>query len=165
MKKQPDIEVPASGLEKLLHTAAFAVIIGMFIYAAVMVGRLPDEIPIHFNAAGEADNWGGKASIFMLPLISLPMSLILFFLGRAPHLHNFPFKVTEENAPKLYRESRLMMAAMHLMVTGVFALITWQMVESAQGNASLGPWLAVIITAGPLALIAYFVIRMFRLKN
>lgn len=58
-----------------------------------------------------------------------------------------------------------MMAAMHLMVTGVFALITWQMVESAQGNASLGPWLAVIITAGPLALIAYFVIRMFRLKN
>ncbi|WP_100010370.1 DUF1648 domain-containing protein [Lentibacillus sediminis] len=165
MKKQPDIEVPASVLEKFLHITAFAVIIGMFVYAAVMVGRLPDEIPIHFNAAGEADNWGGKGAIFMLPLISLPMSLILFFLGRAPHIHNYPFKVTEENASKLYRESRLMMAAMHLMVTGIFALITWQMVESAQGNAWLGLWLTVIITAAPLALIGYFLIRMFRLKN
>ncbi|MFD0954297.1 DUF1648 domain-containing protein [Virgibacillus natechei] len=165
MKDQSNIKVSASTWEKLFHFFAFIVIIVMFVYAIVMFNRLPDEVPIHFNAAGEADNWGGRGSIFMLPLLSLPMFMLLFFLGKAPHIHNYPVKVTEQNAPKLYRESRLLLAAMNFEMVAIFALITWEMAHTAQGNATMGVWMIVLITIAPLATIGYFLLRMNRLKK
>lgn len=165
MKNQPNIQVPASTWEKIFHLFAFILLITMFVYAIVMFNRLPNEVPIHFNAAGEADNWGGKGSIFILPLISIPMFMLLFFLGKAPHTHNYPVKITEQNAPKLYRESRLLLAAMNFETVAIFALITWEMAQSAQGNGTLGVWLIILITIVPLATIGYFLLRMNRLKR
>jgi uncharacterized membrane protein len=40
---------------------------------------LPDTIPIHWNASGEIDNWGGKWNIFWLAALPL-INVILFKL-------------------------------------------------------------------------------------
>lgn len=41
------------------------VIVGLLLW-----NKLPERMPIHFNAAGEADNWGSKSfAVFGLPLI------------------------------------------------------------------------------------------------
>ncbi|UJL45374.1 DUF1648 domain-containing protein [Virgibacillus sp. NKC19-16] len=165
MKDQPNIKIPASTWENVFHLFAFILIITMFVYAIFMYSKLPDEVPIHFNAAGEADNWGGKGAIFMLPFISLPMFMLLFFLGRVPHTHNYPVKVTEQNAPKLYRESRLMLSVINFEVVAIFSLITWEMAQSAQGNGAMGIWMIVLVTVVPLATVGYFLLRMNRLKK
>ncbi|MBP3610611.1 MAG: SdpI family protein [Lachnospiraceae bacterium] len=43
--------------------------------------RLPEELPIHFNAEGNADNWGSKTFVvFGMPLFLLAMHLLCTFL-------------------------------------------------------------------------------------
>lgn len=38
----------------------------------ILWNKLPEEIPIHFNAQGEADDWGGRSmAVFAIPLFML----------------------------------------------------------------------------------------------
>ncbi|NBK23417.1 MAG: DUF1648 domain-containing protein [Spirochaetia bacterium] len=57
------------------------VILSSFLY-----GRLPDQVPIHFNLAGEADNYASKAfGAFLLPLLlALGNFLLQFVLNNDP---------------------------------------------------------------------------------
>lgn len=43
----------------------------LFLYLAVQVGRLPTEIPLHFNRLGQVDRVGPPAALFILPLAGL----------------------------------------------------------------------------------------------
>lgn len=53
---------------KLWILFAITLIIGLVSY-----GKLPDQIPIHFDVAGNVDNYGGRIYIFLSPLIILFM--------------------------------------------------------------------------------------------
>ena len=47
----------------------------------ILWNRLPDEVPIHFNAQGEADGWGSKATaIFLMPIFLLVIHWICVFV-------------------------------------------------------------------------------------
>jgi len=55
----------------------------MFIAAAVRWGSAPDRIPIHWNAAGEVDGYGGKfVGLLLLPLIAVGLYLLLKYIPR-----------------------------------------------------------------------------------
>jgi uncharacterized membrane protein len=59
------------------------VIAAMFITAAVRWSSVPDRIPIHWNAAGEVDGYGGKfMGLLFLPLLVLGLYFLLAFLPR-----------------------------------------------------------------------------------
>jgi uncharacterized membrane protein len=53
------------------------------IIAAISYAYMPDQIPIHFNVAGEIDNYGGKNFIFLFPGIILFMILLAEFTQNA----------------------------------------------------------------------------------
>lgn len=40
--------------------------------------RLPLEVPLHFNAAGQPDSWGSRASLLILNSVLLAMNATLF---------------------------------------------------------------------------------------
>ncbi|MCI0398583.1 MAG: DUF1648 domain-containing protein [Chloroflexi bacterium] len=52
------------GLAALLDLALFA-------YLAAVYGRLPEEVPLHFNRAGLPDRTGVPSGLFVLPLAGL----------------------------------------------------------------------------------------------
>ncbi len=57
------------------------VCMGPLILSAVLYGRLPDQIPIHFNLAGESDNYASKAfGAFILPLLLALLNVFLQFV-------------------------------------------------------------------------------------
>jgi hypothetical protein len=72
-------------------TLALAAVLNLllFIYLAVQAGRLPAEVPLHFNRLGQVDRVGPPAALFILPLAGLLAWLIngvigwWFYLGRA----------------------------------------------------------------------------------
>ncbi|MBO5034863.1 MAG: DUF1648 domain-containing protein, partial [Oscillospiraceae bacterium] len=53
-----------------------------FLLVALFWGRLPDRIPIHWNFAGEVDNYGSKSFLWGLCCISPALALLLQFLPR-----------------------------------------------------------------------------------
>jgi len=60
-----------------------AAIIAMFITALVVWNRLPDELPVHWNAAGEVDRYGGKfEGLLLMPLMALGTYLLILFLPK-----------------------------------------------------------------------------------
>lgn len=49
---------------------------------AVLYDRLPDPMPIHFNVAGEADNWGPKwFALFGLPIITAVLQVVTYVIA------------------------------------------------------------------------------------
>ncbi|MGL6175080.1 MAG: SdpI family protein [Cellulosilyticaceae bacterium] len=59
-------------------SSAFLLSILSILVTLVLYTKLPSEIPIHFNASGEVDNWGPKS--FALFTASLPILLGFFTL-------------------------------------------------------------------------------------
>jgi hypothetical protein len=51
-----------------------------FGYAFYVYPGLPQTIPTHFNASGEADAWGDKSTIYLLPTIMGIASIVVFLV-------------------------------------------------------------------------------------
>jgi len=51
-----------------------------FGYAYYLYPSLPQTIPTHFNASGEADAWGDKSTIYLLPTIMGITSIFVFLV-------------------------------------------------------------------------------------
>lgn len=76
------------------------VITSMIILLPVLVGiilwnQLPDQIPTHWNAAGEIDGWSGKPfAVFGLPMLMLAFQwLCVLGTSADPKKENHPSKV------------------------------------------------------------------------
>lgn len=164
MGKHPKIKVPAGKLEIMFNGLSIVLIIIMITYAFNAYHQLPDTIATHFNIKGEADGWGSKATIFMMPLISILIFIPMYILSRAPHLFNYTIEITEENAPRIYPIARLMMSVLNFMVVAMFAFIVWDTVQSANGHSLIGPWFAFVVLFLPLGLLVLFMVWMSRVQ-
>ncbi len=55
----------------------------MFISSAIIWPSTPDRVPVHWNAAGEADGYGGKfEGLLLMPLLAVGLYLLLLFIPR-----------------------------------------------------------------------------------
>ena len=50
------------------------------VYLFIHFRSLPETIPVHFNALGEVDGWGSRATIWFLPGIGLFTTLLVLFV-------------------------------------------------------------------------------------
>jgi len=64
----------------LLEIITIVFIIIMFGTAFYVHPLLPDKIPTHWNAAGVADGFSGRNGVFIVPIIYLVLSILLFIL-------------------------------------------------------------------------------------
>jgi uncharacterized membrane protein len=162
MGKNPKIKVPAGKLEILFNVLSVLLILGMIYYAFIMYQQLPEQIPTHFNSHGEPDDWGSKASIFMFPVIAIFIFVPMYFLSRVPHVFNYLVTITEENAPRIYPISRLMMATFNFSMVSLFAFLEWETVQAIDGNMVTGPWFVIIVIFYPLILLGFFAVWMWK---
>ncbi|MFZ9694931.1 MAG: SdpI family protein [Chitinophagaceae bacterium] len=66
---------------KRISTVLVIVFVSLpYLYAIYLYPNLAEKIPTHFNASGQADAWGSKNSIFMMPIIMSISSLLVYFL-------------------------------------------------------------------------------------
>ncbi|MBT8266733.1 MAG: DUF1648 domain-containing protein [Bacteroidia bacterium] len=132
---RPKIKVPYEQVDVLCELLNITLLLLIWIYTIYSFSDLPDEIPTHFNGAGEADDFGGKATIWIVPIIATFMFLLMFILNRFPHLHNYMVNITEENALKNYRLSTRMVRFINLYCLALFAAIIFEIIAVAKGNA------------------------------
>ena len=153
---RPIINLPKAKREKVWDCLGGGVFLASIVYIIVMWGKLPDEIPGHFNGAGEVDRWGTKIELFILPFIGLLLWVLMGLLEKVPHLHNYPARLNESNVERFYLNSRKLLNEIKNICLMIFAIISFQMVQIALGEAqSLGWWFLPLVTicAGVLYLI------------
>ncbi len=135
----------------------------VIVYLLMQWSSLPDNVPVHFNFAGEPDNWGHKGLIWLLLFIGISMWIGLSVLEKYPHVYNY-INLTEENAEKQYKNASMMINVIKNELLIFFILLTWRTVQVAKGSHVNLPWWDLPVTLGILFLtLAFLIICSFRL--
>ena len=131
---RPRIKVPLETLDIIIELINVTLLILLIVYTIMNYLELPETIATHFNAKGEADGYGNRLTIWLLPGIALFIYAMMLIINRVPHLHNYMVNITEENAIKNYRLSSRLVRFTNLFCLILFTLITYEIIESAKGN-------------------------------
>jgi len=147
----------------LIEIANLAILVLTWVYISLSYSELNSEIPVHFNASGEADRYGDKRSIFLLPLISTMLFIGLSVLNKYPHIFNYPTEITKENAKRQYRNATNLIRILNLIIGFIFAYIIYETINTKTENSkTIGEWFLptfIIIINIPTL---YFLTRAFK---
>ncbi|MFC5928438.1 DUF1648 domain-containing protein [Cryobacterium melibiosiphilum] len=117
---RPPANFHTSGLVRRLRWSGLAAAAIATVIVAAVYGGLPEQIPTHFGASGQADAWGPRSSVWPLLGVWLLVQALLAFLSTWPRMFNYPVPVTEANAQRLYRDGEGLMVFMGVSVAIIF---------------------------------------------
>ena len=142
----------------LFYVALILVAIG-FGYTAYHYSDLPDTIPIHYNASGQADGFSDKPSLWLLPVLALGMVVGMRFLIKfTVKINEHKMGARNENELTLTRN---FLGWMNVYLAGIF---TWLMIDSINGmllgNNELSSWFLPVVMILPLVLIVVYMLRL-----
>lgn len=147
-------KLPKSRIISRINFLSLLIIIGTIVYVILVYPGLPEEIPIHFNLLGEADSWGGKATILVMPFTLLTsMGLVYGFSKMPQYFHEG--KLDERD------KTRYLLVGKHLTIINlILALILFyipfSMTQIAHQRSALEPWILLIL----LVMMGIITIRM-----
>lgn len=164
-EERPKITLIPTTADKLVDLLGWLILLALWGLTISHFSTLPDTIPTHFNASGEADGFGSKASIIGLPVIATLLFIGLTVLNRYPHIFNYPAAITQDNALRLYTLATRMLRYLKLVLVLVFGGIEFMTIQHATRKAAgLGAWflpLTLVLIFIPLI---YFVIKSIKEK-
>lgn len=152
-----DLHLPKKKLYKILNLISFLVLISMPLYLILTWKSIPDTLPTHFNGIGEADAWGGKGSLILLPVLAILIYGMITLLEHLPDVWNTGVKLTPQN------QNRVLTAVYGMIVTtklSMLLLFAWLNFCSAK-CMNLGKWFTSIslsIVFGPMI---YYIIKIY----
>jgi hypothetical protein len=156
---RPRLDLPFDRFEIAINALT---ILGLLVELGLAIwgfASLPDRIPIHFDAAGEANGWGGPGWLLAMPAISATTVVPLLFLQRFPHVYNYPWAITPQNAPRQYRLARRLLAGVALASMLVMSLVLLTILDAARAPEAVGSnrgWLFPLVLLLPLVPLAIY---------
>lgn len=166
MEPRPKLKLELTRIDKVFEFVGWLSIVAIWVLTIANYTSLPDTIPIHYNATGKADGFGGKATIFTLPLIGTLLFLGLTVLNQFPHVFNYPINITEENAIIEYTKATRLIRYLKLIIVVIFGLIDFKTIQNATGEANgLGIWFLLLILGLVFIPIIYYLITSIKAKK
>ena len=107
----------------IMNIIGFLALLGSTLFVIIMWSQIPDQIPTHYNFAGEADGYGGKGSLVFMMVLAWFMFILITILMRFPNTWNMPVKVTAENKARLYSITRAMLEVIKMLASLLFAVM------------------------------------------
>ena len=146
---------PSTLWQRILGILAPTVLLGSIVFVLIRWPQLPAQIPIHFNARGEIDGYGGRGTLLIMPIIGLVMDGSLALAARFPKSWNTGVRITLYNRVRVYRILRDMMAETRLgmaLLFGGFAIYQSLLPEHFSGNV-----IGLLVLLMLLPIVRYFV--------
>ena len=161
--ERPKIRPPRKFLDRVLE----AIAIGATIFGVVLVIQawptLPQTIPTHFDAAGNADGFGPKGTMWLFPAIGIVMIPLMLILRLFPWLSNLPIKITEENAEYQYTLVVRLLSLMACVVSLLFLALIYDTITIAGGGTSLlGGWFMPLFAGGIIGSLLWYFFKVFK---
>jgi len=163
--ERPQIIIPFTATDKIVEAINVIALIAFWTMLFINYSKLPDIIPIHYNAAGKVDNFWQKISLFILPIIASVIFVGFSYLSKIPHIFNYIVDISIENAKNQYTIATKMLRYLKLSVTCVFFLIFYKTVQIVDGKTEfLGKYFLILTLAIIFLPILYFLILSVRSK-
>lgn len=158
---RPRIKLTLTPADKFLETIGWGILLAMWALIILTYSKLPDIIPIHYDASGQVNGYGAKSMIWGLPLIATMMYAGMTWLNKVPHIFNYLTEITEENALRQYTVATKMLRVLKLLIVLMIGYLVLKTVLIAGGEAvGLGAWLSPVFLGLLFVIIAYFVTRL-----
>jgi len=153
-------------MRKVLEVLSLAALIFLiFITVRAFYGpdRLPDRIPTHFNAAGQADGWGSPRMLLIFPAFAAAIYLLMSLVSRFPAAFNFPVRVTPLNRKRLEELALNMIAWLKAEVVVFFTWIAWSAINAARSpDQRLSPVLMPMLLGAVFVTCAVHTVAIFK---
>ena len=145
-EKKSKIKISKTKSEWVWDIFGYGVYLGSIIFLIYNWNSLPNQVPAHFNAAGEVDRWGSKYELLTLPIIGAFIAVLMQFVEKYPETHNYPKRLNEKNAKEFYLISRKTSNSIKNISLIVFAFIVFESISIAMkwGDPS-GKWFIPLI--------------------
>jgi uncharacterized membrane protein len=156
---RPKIKIERTRLDWVIEAMAFVFLIILVSLPLIFFNDLPERVPVHFNIAGEPDDYGTRFSLLLLPVTGLVMYLGMTILEGYPHIYNYPVQITYENALNQYRLATRLIRILKSVILLIFSFITFRTIQTALGEGiGLGKaFLPVFLLVVFGTIIIYFV--------
>ena len=165
MEKRPIINIKPTKTDNLIELIGYLILFAFWLTSIVTYNYLPEQIPIHYNGFGEVDNYGKKTSIFLLPIISSFLFVILSLINKNPESLNYNVEITEQNAENQYRNSIKMMRIMKIIIVIIFFMIDIETISIAMKKSEgLGVWFLPSTLSIIFIPIVYFALKSKKMK-
>ena len=161
MEKLPKIEFKLTKLEMFLEIMGYLLLVALWIFVIFSYSSLPDQIP----SVGKADQYSGRNSIFIFPIICTFLFLLVSLRGKNPEDFFYKVKITEENREALYRNQLNFIRVSKIMVSSLFLLISLKTTQlSKSGSEELGIGFLLLCATIILLPVGYFTYKSYKLK-
>ncbi|EIJ40343.1 Protein of unknown function (DUF1648) [Galbibacter orientalis DSM 19592] len=166
MNGRPKIKIELTKADKILEIIGLILLVAFWCMTIINYTKLPEIIPTHYNGMGEADGYGGKGNILILPVIATILFIGLTKLNKFPHIFNYPTKITQENALEQYTNATRMMRILKLIIVVIFGLIAFQTIRFAnEQTTGLGKWFLPMSMGLIFIPLIYFIAKSFKTKK
>jgi uncharacterized membrane protein len=165
MQARPKIKIELSKFDKVVETLCITILIGLWVGTIAFFSKPPDQIPTHFNAAGQPDDFGSKTGIFLLPAIATIIYTGMTILNKRPHIYNYLQPVTIENAQRLYTSATRLIRILKLAVVVIFSgIVVMTYRTSLTESKGLGKWFLPFVLLLMVAPIIFYLIKSLKSK-
>ena len=147
--------------DRILDIIGWILLIGTLAYLILGWSSFPDQIPMHYNGAGEIDRWGGRGEIIVIEVVMWILYLGIGLVEKYPQIWNTGVEVTTQNKEKVYRILKYMLKTLKTLTALIFAYL---IVNSLQGTPLPG-WFTpatLILVFGDMA---FWLVLLYRIRK
>lgn len=165
MPQRPRLQIPLTASDRIIEVSGYVCLAALWGMTLFAYGNLPETIPTHFGAGGEADDHGSKMTLFFLPVLGTISFIGLTVLNGYPHIFNYPAEITPANALSQYTNATRMIRFLKFSMTFIM-LVTVFMIYSAAstGSDKLGSAFLPIFIGVLVIPLVYFLVKAIRGK-
>ena len=147
--------------DRILDLLGWILLIGTLAYLILGWFSFPDQIPMHYNGAGEIDRWGGKGEIIFIEVMMWIFYLGIGVVEKYPQIWNTGVEVTVKNKEKVYRTLKYMLKTLKFLTALIFAYLIVNSLQSAPLPGWFTPAVMILIFGD----MAFWLICLFRIKK
>lgn len=163
MEKRPQIKIKPTLADIVFEVVGWLLMVTFWVFTITTYANLPATIPIHYNGAGQPDGFGGKITIFILPLITTVLFVGLTILNKFPYIFNYPTNITQSNALRQYTIATRMIRYLKFIIVLILGLISFNIIQNANNNTKgLGIWFLPCIMGLIFIPLLYFIVKSFK---
>lgn len=142
-------------MKNILRIVIIALVLNSFLFPAFYYSQLPEEIPIHFNAAGDADDFGKKSTIWLLPILNLVNLLIIFAITSGAK-----YMPKQKKQPPLFAE----IVTLYVLILTTYIGVANVLIAIGTMN-TLGTWFLPFVIVLTVLLVGYLIFEQRKLKK
>jgi uncharacterized membrane protein len=152
-------EVRLKAVRELIALAGLVFAVAV---VADFYSRLPERIATHFSAAGVANGFGARSTLWVLLGIAGLLYLVLTVIEGLPRVVNLKRPLAPERERVVLAESMAMVGWIKVEVCWMFAYICLAMVRHGMGlQVGLGWWFLPMTLVVVLGTCAFYLVRIF----